>query len=67
MNPWEAQSRAIIAAALIVRGAVEISLLPSEGERAPATYRPISHPTRPHPQPNSGPSTRTEAASRAKA
>ena len=35
MEPWEAQARATIAAALIVRGAVEIPALPSEGERAP--------------------------------
>jgi hypothetical protein len=35
MDPLEAQSKAIIAAALIVRGAVEIPALPSEGEQAP--------------------------------
>ena len=35
MDPLEAQSKAIIAAALIVRGAVEIPALPSEGERTP--------------------------------
>jgi len=35
MDPLEAQGKAIIAAALIVRGAVEIPALPSEGERAP--------------------------------
>ena len=35
MDPMEAQSKAIIAAALIVRGAVEVPALPSQGERAP--------------------------------
>ena len=35
MNPSEAQARAIIAAALIVRGAVEIPTLPSAGQRLP--------------------------------
>ena len=35
MNPSEAQARAIIAAALIVRGAVEIPTLPSPGQRLP--------------------------------
>lgn len=35
MDPLEAQGRAIIAAALIVRGAVEIPVLPSEGRRLP--------------------------------
>ena len=35
MNPIEAQSRAIIAAALIARGAVEIPALPSDGQRLP--------------------------------
>jgi len=35
MDLLEIQSRAIIAAALIVRGAVEIPTLPSAGERHP--------------------------------
>jgi len=35
MDPLEAQSRAIIAAALISRGAVEIPAIPSEHQRAP--------------------------------
>jgi hypothetical protein len=35
MDPLEAQARAIIAAALIVRGAVEIPTLPSAGQRLP--------------------------------
>ena len=35
MDPTEAQGRAIIAAALIVRGAVEVPALPTEGQRAP--------------------------------
>jgi hypothetical protein len=35
MDPLEAQAKAIIAAALIVRGAVEIPTLPSAGQRAP--------------------------------
>jgi hypothetical protein len=35
MDPMEAQARAIIGAALIVRGAVEIPTLPSAGQRAP--------------------------------
>src|SRR5262249_50073509 len=35
MDPLEAQARAIIAAALIVRGAVEIPTMPSPGQRAP--------------------------------
>ena len=35
MDPLEAQARAIIAAALIVRGAVEIPTLPSPGQRTP--------------------------------
>jgi hypothetical protein len=35
MDPLEAQARAIIAAALIVRGAVEIPALPTAGQRAP--------------------------------
>ena len=35
MDPFEVQARATIAAALIVRGAVEIPTLPSAGQRAP--------------------------------
>jgi len=35
MDPLEAQARVIIAAALIVRGAVEIPTLPSAGQRLP--------------------------------
>jgi len=35
MDPLEAQARAIIGAALIVRGAVEIPTLPSAGQRVP--------------------------------
>jgi len=35
MDPLEAQARAVIAAALIVRGAVEIPTLPSAGQRLP--------------------------------
>jgi hypothetical protein len=35
MDPLEAQSRAIIAAALIVRGAVEVPAMPSERQRVP--------------------------------
>jgi hypothetical protein len=35
MDPLEAQARAIIAAALIVRGAVEIPVLPTAGQRVP--------------------------------
>ena len=35
MDPLEAQARAIIAAALIVRGAVEIPTMPSPGQRLP--------------------------------
>jgi len=35
MDPLEAQARAIIAAALILRGAVEIPTLPSAGQRLP--------------------------------
>jgi hypothetical protein len=35
MEPWEAQARATIAAALIVRGAVEIPTMPSRGQRMP--------------------------------
>jgi hypothetical protein len=35
MNGPEAQARATIAAALIVRGAVEVPVIPSRGERVP--------------------------------
>lgn len=35
MDPVEAQSRAIIAAALIVRGAVEVPTMPTAGQRMP--------------------------------
>jgi len=35
MDSIEAQSRAIIAAALIVRGAVEVPSMPSDDQRAP--------------------------------
>ena len=35
MDPLEAQARAMIAAALILRGAVEIPTLPSAGQRLP--------------------------------
>jgi hypothetical protein len=35
MDPIEAQARAIIAAALIVRGAVEVPAMPSSGQRVP--------------------------------
>ncbi len=35
MDPLEAQARSIIAAALIVRGAVEIPAMPSASERMP--------------------------------
>ena len=35
MDPLEAQARAIIAAALIVRGAVEVPAMPSSGQRVP--------------------------------
>ena len=35
MDPLEAQARAIIAAALIVRGAVEVPAMPSGGHRVP--------------------------------
>ena len=35
MDPVEAQSRAIIAAALIVRGAVEIPSMPTASQRVP--------------------------------
>ena len=35
MDALEAQTRAIIAAALIVRGAVEVPSMPSAGQRVP--------------------------------
>ena len=35
MNPSEAQARAVIAAALIVRGAVEVPAIPSGAQRVP--------------------------------
>jgi hypothetical protein len=35
MNPSEAHARATIAAALIVRGAVEVPSLPEPGDRLP--------------------------------
>jgi len=35
MDPLEAQAKAIIAAALIVRGAVEVPALPSDGRGVP--------------------------------
>jgi hypothetical protein len=35
MDPLEAQAKAIIAAALIIRGAVEVPAIPSSGQRAP--------------------------------
>jgi hypothetical protein len=35
MDPVEAQARAIIAAALIVRGAVEVPAMPSGSQRVP--------------------------------
>ena len=35
MDPLEAQAKATIAAALIVRGAVEIPTMPSPGQRMP--------------------------------
>jgi hypothetical protein len=35
MDPLEAQARAIIAAALIVRGAVEVPAMPSGDQRMP--------------------------------
>jgi hypothetical protein len=35
MDPLEAQARAIIAAALIIRGAVEVPSIPSDHQRAP--------------------------------
>lgn len=34
MDPVEAQARATIAAALIVRGAVEVPSMPTDGQRA---------------------------------
>jgi hypothetical protein len=37
MDPREAQARAAIAAALIVRGAVEVPAIPSGGQRVPDT------------------------------
>ena len=35
MDPVEAQAKAIIAAALIVRGAVEVPAMPSDSQRLP--------------------------------
>jgi len=35
MDPLEAQTRAIIAAALIIRGAVEVPSMPSGSQRIP--------------------------------
>jgi hypothetical protein len=35
VNPSEAQARATIAAALIIRGAVEVPSLPAAGDRLP--------------------------------
>jgi hypothetical protein len=35
MNPTEAHARATLAAALIMRGAVEVPSLPSPGDRLP--------------------------------
>ena len=35
MDPVEAQAKAAIAAALIVRGAVEVPSMPRDGDRAP--------------------------------
>ena len=35
VNPSEAQARATIAAALIIRGAVEVPSLPATGDRLP--------------------------------
>jgi hypothetical protein len=35
MDPLEAQAKAIIGAALIVRGAVEVPSVPSDGQRVP--------------------------------
>lgn len=37
MDPLEAQARAVIAAALIVRGAVEVPAVPSGAQRVPDT------------------------------
>ena len=37
MHPSEAQARAVIAAALIVRGAVEVPAIPSGARRVPDT------------------------------
>ena len=37
MDPLEAQAKAIIAAALIVRGAVEVPSMPSGSQRVPDT------------------------------
>jgi hypothetical protein len=35
MDPWEGQAKAIIAAALIIRGAVEVPAIPTGTERVP--------------------------------
>jgi hypothetical protein len=35
MDPLEAQAKAVIAAALIVRGAVEVPVTPTGGQRVP--------------------------------
>jgi hypothetical protein len=35
MDSWEAQARATIAAALIVRGAVEVPAIPPDDDRLP--------------------------------
>lgn len=35
MDPSRAQARAVIAAALIVRGAVEVPSIPGDGQRLP--------------------------------
>jgi hypothetical protein len=35
MDPWEGQAKAIIAAALIVRGAVEVPAIPTGAQRVP--------------------------------
>ena len=37
MDPLETQARAVIAAALIIRGAVEVPAIPSGTERVPDT------------------------------
>ena len=37
MDPLEAQSRSIIAAALIIRGAVDVPLIPTGGQHLPDT------------------------------